>query len=288
MNPTTNTAKTMDPLSGLTSESRAVIDNFFRWSKLSLDKFKCDLTVEAGAFQSGNLWRESYAKDEVAQMLNGQLAMLLGVVDTQVDSTTAASAELMRAVLRQADLQRLTLTVDTMAVLNNAGGVNAMGEHGRQLMSGPTNRLAPLTLAEAGGEAARQLAEANAEVRRLQGKLQQVTDAYTQVMNGRSSDTANLLSMQDAMNDKERQAAELASRCQSQDPNLLSAVQALRSEVAEAKRELATRLNQSTQYQQVKQLLAERNQQIKTMRQELAAYNPVYRQQADDIAAEDD
>jgi leucine zipper transcription factor-like protein 1 len=278
----------MDPLSGLTSESRAIIDNFFRWSKLSLDKFKRDLTVEASAFQSGNLWRPTYTKDEVTQMLNGQLAMLLGVVDTQVESTAAASAELIRAVLRQADLQRLTLTVDTMAVLNNAGGVNAMGEHGRQLMSGPTGRLAPLTLAEAGGEAARQLAEANAEVRRLQGKLQQVTDAYTQVMSGRSSDTANLLSMQDAMNDKERLAAELAARCQGQDPTLLSAVQALRSEVAEAKRELATRLNQSTQYQQVKQLLAQRNQQIKSMRQELATYNPAYRQQADDIAAEDD
>ncbi|KAK7198020.1 hypothetical protein NESM_000757400 [Novymonas esmeraldas] len=278
----------MDPMGGLTSESRTVVDSFFRWSRLSLDKFKRDLTVEASAFQSGNVWRETYTKAEVAQMLSGQLALLLGVVDTQMEGTTAASAELMRAVLREADLQRLVLHVDATAVLNNAGGVNAMGEHGRQLLSGPTGRLAPLTLAEAGGEAARQLSEANAEVRRLQAKLQQVTDAYTQVMGGRSSDTANLLSMQDAMNDKERLATELARRCSGQDPSLSAAVQGLRAEVAEAKRELATRLNQSTQYQQVKQLLAQRNAELKAMRQRLAAFDPSFAQRVDDIAAEDD
>ncbi|KAG5511154.1 hypothetical protein JKF63_07096 [Porcisia hertigi] len=278
----------MDPLSGLTSESRNVIDNFFRWSRLSLDKFSRDLRVEASAFQSGNLWRENYTNAEVSQMLNGQLALLLGVVDTQMEGTTAASAELIRAVLREADLQRLTLSIDTTAVLNNAGGVHAMGEHGRQLMSGPAGRLAPLTLQEAGGEAARQLAEANAEVRRLQAKLQRVTDAYTQVMGSRSSDTAHLLSMQDAMNDKERIATELSRRCQGEDPSLKSAVQELRAEVAEARRELATRLNQSTQYQQVKQLLAQRNEQLKEMRGRLAAYDPLFANNGDDIAPEDD
>ncbi|CAG9568818.1 conserved hypothetical protein [Leishmania major strain Friedlin] len=278
----------MDPLAGLTTGSRNVIDDFFRWSRLSLDKFKRDLTVEASAFQAGNLWREQYTKAEVAQMLNGQLALMLGVVDTQMEGTTAASAELMRAVLREADRQRVTLDIDVKSVLNNAGGVNAMGEHGRQLMSGPTGRLAPLTVEEASGEAARQLAEANAEVKRLQAKLQQVTDAYTQVMRGRSSDTENLLSMQDAMNDKERLAAELARRCQGQDPSLAATVQELRAEVAEAKRELASRLHQSTQYQQVKHLLAQRNEQLKMMRERLAAYDPSFARYGDDINAEDD
>ncbi|KAG5511756.1 hypothetical protein GH5_08066 [Leishmania sp. Ghana 2012 LV757] len=278
----------MDPFSGLSSESRNVIDDFFRWSRLSLDKFKRDLAVEASAFQSGNLLREQHTKAEVSQMLNGQLALLLGVMDTQMEGTTAASAELMRAVLREADRQRLGLSIDVKTVLNNAGGVNAMGEHGRQLLSGPAGRLAPLTLEAAGGEAARQLAEANTEVRRLQRKLQQVTDAYTQVMSGRSSDTATLLSMQDAMNDKERLAAELARRCQGQDPSLTAVVQELRAEVAEAKRELATRLHQSTQYQQVKQLLGQRNEQLKEMRERLAAYDPSFVRYGDDIAAEDD
>ncbi|GET85886.1 hypothetical protein, conserved [Leishmania tarentolae] len=279
----------MDPLAGLTAESRNVIDNFFRWSRLSLDKFKRDLTVEASAFQSGYLWREDFTKEVVAQMLNGQLALMLGLVDTQMESTTATSAELMRAVLREADRQRLTLDIDVKSVLNNAGGVNAMGEHGRQLLSGPTGRLAPLTVEAASGEVAQQLAEANAEVKRLQAKLQQVTDAYTRVMKGRSSDTENLLSMQDAMNDKERLAAELARRCQGQDPSLTATVQELRAEVAEAKRELATRLHQSTQYQQVKQLLAQRNQQLKVMRQRLAAYDPSFSCFGDsDIDAEDD
>ncbi|EPY25354.1 hypothetical protein AGDE_11853 [Angomonas deanei] len=230
-----------DPLSGLTPQSRQVIDTLFRWSKLSLEKFKRDLAVEASAFQSGNLLQEHFTRDNVQQMLQGQLYMLQGVVDTQMEQTTASCAELIRAVLRQADLQRLEVNVDAMAVLSNAGGVNAMGNHGRQLMAGPSSRLAPITVAEAGGEAAKQLAEANAEVRRLQQKLKQVTDAYTQVMSGRSADTEHLLSMQDRMNDRERLAAELAQRCQGQDPQLGAAVNQLRQEVAEAKRELATR-----------------------------------------------
>ncbi|KAG5486684.1 hypothetical protein LSCM1_07937 [Leishmania martiniquensis] len=278
----------MDPLSGLSSASRNIIDDFFRWSRLSIDKFKRDLTLEASAFQSGNLLREQYTKSEVSQMLNGQLALMVGVMDTEMNGTSAASAELMRAVLREADRQRLELSIDVKAVLNNVGGVNAMEEHGRKLLSGPTGRLAPLTLEEAGGEAARQLAEANTEVRRLQRKLQQVTDAYTRVMSGRSADTANLLSMQDAMNDKERLAAELARRCQGQDSSLTGVVQELRAEVAEAKRELATRLHQSTQYQQVKQLLAQRNGQLKEMRERLATYDPSFAHYGDDITPEDD
>ncbi|EPY28025.1 hypothetical protein AGDE_10588 [Angomonas deanei] len=162
------------------------------------------------------------------------------------------------------------------------------GNHGRQLMAGPSSRLAPITVAEAGGEAAKQLAEANAEVRRLQQKLKQVTDAYTQVMSGRSADTEHLLSMQDRMNDRERLAAELAQRCQGQDPQLGAAVNQLRQEVAEAKRELATRLNQSTQYQQVKQLLAQRNEELKKTRALLCRYDPSFRAHNDDIAPEDD
>ncbi|EPY33706.1 hypothetical protein STCU_02060 [Strigomonas culicis] len=214
--------------------------------------------------------------------------MLQGVVDTQMESTAAAAAELMRAVLREADLQRLVLKVDSMAVLTNAGGVNAMGHHGRQLLSGPSSRLAPITMADAGGEAARQLAEANAEVRRLREKLHQVTDAYTKVMNSRSADTEHLLSMQEKMNDRERLAAELAVRCQGQDGNLQAAVHQLRTEVADAKRELATRLNQSTQYQQVKKLLAQRNDQIKDLRARLARFDPSFRASNDDIAPEKD
>lgn len=277
-----------DHLSGLTSESRATIDSFLRWSHLSLDKFKRDLAVEASAYQTGNLIHETYGKEDVRAMLQGQLFMLQGVVDTQMEGTTAASAELIRAVLREADRQRLPLYIDATGVLNNAGGVNAMGEHGRQLMSGPSGRLAPLTLADASTEAARQLADANAEVRRLQSKLQQVTDAYTQVMSGRSADTQQLLSMQDAMNDKERMAAELALRCQGQDGNLQAVVQQLRVEVAEAKKELNTRLSQSTQYQQVKKLLTQRNEEVKNLRKRLASYDPSFRQGADDIPVEED
>lgn len=280
-------------LSGLTDHSRQTIDQFYRWSQLSLDKFKRDLAVEASAFSTGNLLQNpgvAYSRDQVSALLHGQLAMLQSLVSVQVESTTDAAAELTRAVLRDADRQRVAVTVDANAVLNNAGGVSAMGAHGRQLLSGPTGRLAPISLEAAGGEAARQLSEANEEVRRLQRKLQQVTDAYAQVMSGRSTDTTQLLEMQDAMNDKARLADELARRCLgSQDGGLHAAVQQLRSEVAESKRELSGRLNQSTQYQQVKQLLAQRNEQLKTMRVRLAAYDPSFLgADGDDIAAEDD
>lgn len=281
-----------DHLSGLTSESKQIIEHFYRWSQLSLDKFKRELSVEASAYTTGNLLREAdrrYTRDEVAALLQGQLTMLQSLVTVQVESSTDAAAELMRSVLRDADRQRLQLTVDASAVLSNAGGVSAMGKHGRQLLSGPTGRLAPLTVADAGGEAAIRLAEANDEVRRLQRKLQEVTDAYTQVMSDRSSNTTKLLSMQDAMNEKDRLTQELARRCVGQDGGLQSAVQQLRTEVAEAKRELAVRLNQSTQYQQVKKLLAQRNDQIKAMRQQLARYDPSFlRDVEDDIAPEAD
>lgn len=276
-----------DHLSGLTTESRHIIQQFFQWSKLSLDKFKRELSVEASAFASGNLHGIHYHRDDVAHMLQGQLTFLQDLVNTQVDSSTAAAAEVMRAVLREADRQRLTLTVDTAAVLSNAGGVKAMERHGQQLLSGPTGRLAPLTLADASGEAGRQLQDANEEVRRLQKKLQTVTDAYTNLMAGRSEDTAQLLNMHDAMLRKDIMAEELARRVQGSSGDVQTAVQQLRLEVAAANKELAQRLNQSSQYQQVKALLTTRNNQLRVLRDRLRAVDPSFEQE-DDIISEGD
>lgn len=270
-----------DALAGLTAPSRAVVDQYLKWSRLSLNRFKRELDAEATAYRAGAVSSvQTYSGTDVARMLEGQVALLVGLAESQTTSAAAAAASLLKSVLREADRHRVPLEVDAAAVLGNTGGVAAMGEHGRKLLGGPGGRLAPLSLADANGEAARQLAEADAEILRLRRKLQEVTDAYTAVMAGRTGDTDRLLSMRDNVAEAERRAAELAARAQGQGGNLQQEVALLRQEVSEARRELSTRLNQSTQFQQVKKMLTQRNEQVKLLKHHLAQYNPQLAAQA--------
>ncbi|CCW61125.1 unnamed protein product [Phytomonas sp. EM1] len=273
----------------LTAKSKQIIEQFTHWLKIAIDKFKDDLVVECSAFVSANLvFDKTYTKDEVASLFQSQLYIFQDLIDTQIKGIMAASTELVYALLREVDQERLVLQIDTITILNK-GGVIDMIPHGRELLNGPARRLAPLTVQEAGGKVAQQLEDSNNQIRQLRRKLQQVTDAYTQMLNSRSDEAAKVLSIQDTTSGKDRVAVEPAQRCHDRDDDLQKTVQQLRLEVSEAKKELTQRLSQSTQYQQVKNLLAQRNVQLKWMREQLKRYDPLFEiNEVDDIVIEED
>lgn len=205
-------------LSGLTDTSKNIIDQFFKWSKLSLDKLHRNLLAEASTYGYGTLPgdQQTFTQAEVKQILGGQLDLISGYVTQQVDCMRDCVAEVMRAVLAEADRLRVPINVDIQAILGNAGGVGAMRAHGRALMDGPNMQLKPLTLEMAGGEASRQLMEANAEISRLRVKMQQLSDRYQQVMTNKSDETSQLLSTTERLEQQERQAASLQYEVQQQ------------------------------------------------------------------------
>ncbi|RNE98158.1 hypothetical protein TraAM80_08936 [Trypanosoma rangeli] len=301
-----------DSLFGLSTESRTIIDHYLQWTRLACDGLKRGVHLDAASHQVGNILQETYTKDELKDILSGHTALLLHSLDARIEKFAGSSAELLRAVLRDADRQRVTIKVDVDAVLNAAAAASAapatsaatatttttagaaatslLLDHERQLLSGPCGRLAPLTVADAEGEAIRQLAEAKEEIHRLQEKVRCLADAYAQVMSMRSVDTTTLLSMSDAL--QLRNVAAAAAGKKEQDEALNQSVDELRMALASARLELNTRLNQSTQYQDMKRILTHKNKQIRTLRAHLAEYDPAFLQKDNDdgdmIVEEDD
>ncbi|ESL08051.1 hypothetical protein TRSC58_04254 [Trypanosoma rangeli SC58] len=286
-----------DALFGLSAESRTIIDQYVQWTRLACDGLKRGVHMDAASHQVGNILQETYTRDELKDILSGHTAVLLHSLDARIEKFAGSSAELLRAVLRDADRQRVTIKVDVNAVLNAAAAATSAAtaattttagaaatslllDHERQLISGPCGRLAPLTVADAEGEAIQQLAEAKEEIRRLQEKVRRLADAYAEVVSMRSVDTEKLLSMPDAL--RSRNVAAVVAGKKDQDEGLQQSVDELRTALASAKLELNTRLNQSTQYQDMKSILTQKNKQIRTLRAHLAQYDPAFFQNDDD------
>lgn len=273
-----------DALFGFSNESRAILEGYLHWSRLACESLKRGVSLDASSHQAGNLLQETYALGELKTILSGHAALVLHSLDARMEKFVASSAEVLRAVLREADRQRVAIDVDVNALLRgdgaattNAGGLLAGPE--RQLLGGPRGRLVPLTVADMDGEAHRQLAESGEEIRRLREKVHRLTDLYAQAMNVRSVDTEGVLSTRD---DVFRATGAEASH-KGEDEHTHQTVEQLRAELAVARRELSVRLNQSTQYQQLKSILAKKNEQIKTLRARLAVCDPAFLNNDDGI-----
>ncbi|KAF8275916.1 hypothetical protein TcYC6_0013760 [Trypanosoma cruzi] len=272
-----------DALFGLSSESRTILDRYLQWTRLACDGLKRGVHLDAFNHQVGNIIQETYTRDELKDIISAHTEVLLHSLDARMEGFAAASAELLCAVLRDADRQRVTIGVDANAVLSAATatasaamvGTTATGlllDHERKVLGGPRGRLAPLTVADADVEASRQLTEAKEEIRRLQEKVHHLSDAYAQVMNTR-----------DALNSHEAEAtaSQMAVHQKEQDEGSCQTVEELRVALAAAKQELNARLNQSTQYREVKKILAQKNEQIRKLRAHLAQFDPAFLQNDD-------
>ena len=272
----------MDLYAGLTNESRAILEAYLQWGRLRLEKFSRDLSYETQAYADGNLLQASYSPGDVTQVLRGQVSMINASLEKQLAFVNHASAALMRAVLYEADRHRIPLEVNAPEVLGNTGAQTAVEQHEQRLVGGPRGKLAPLSAVDMGGEAGRQLAEANDEIRRLNDKVRKMTDQLTSVMNEKSGLVSEIHGLKDQLV-KTNQALELsADSGNAGGGDSAGVIQQLRAEVAAANKELVMRVNQTTQFTQLKTLLAKRNDQVKELRAALSRYDPLYGQEATD------
>lgn len=246
-----------DVLLGLSADSRTILDCYLRWSSLARENLRRGVSFDASSHNAGNLLRETYTLDELKEILNGHTAVLLHSLDARVERFVASSAELLRGVLGDADRQRVAIKVDASALLD--GPASLLSGHERQLLAGPRGRLAPLTVADVGGEARRQLEESGEEMRRLREKLHDIANHHGQAAGTRAGDAG---------------------------VSSLTTVDGLRAELAAAKKELNTRLNHSTQYQQLKGILAKKNEQIKALRARLALHDPEFLRDGEAVAGD--
>ncbi len=258
-----------DVLAGLSNESKAMLDAYLSWAKIRHDKFGGDLVFEANTYRSGNLMSQTYSKAEVEAVLQGQLNVLVHSLEKQHQFITNSSAELCRSVLHEADRNRIPLNINAVECLQNAAAVSAMEQHEQRLLGGPKGKLAPLTSIETGGEAGRQLSEANEMIRTLNEKVRRLTDQYTQLMQERSRYTSEAFAVQSS--------AQYGVSADDQ-----KAMADLRSELSQTQYDLQQKVNTTPQFQQLKKMLGDKNAQLKALRARLAVCDPTYSAPADD------
>ena len=258
-----------DVLTGLSNESKSILDAYLHWAKLRHDKFGRDLDFEANTFRTGNLLSQTYSRPEVEAVLRGQLDVLIHSIEKQHQFITNSSAELCRCVLLEADRNRIPLNVNAVECLQNATAVTAMEQHELRLLGGPKGKLAPLTTVETGGEAGRHLAESNEVIRGLNEKVRRLTDQYTALMQERGRYSSDVFALQDSLQ-ASQQALDTASTEEQR------SISALRNELAQSQKDLLQKVNNTPQFLQLRKMLGDKNAQLKALRARLAVCDPTY------------
>jgi uncharacterized phage infection (PIP) family protein YhgE len=307
---------------GLTSTtSRNIIAQLLGWSRAERDRVLRDSDLDIRTFRDGSLLAPMYAKHEVAQLLDGLAVSVRSSVGKAFDDLTVSVAELTRAVLAEADMQRVLLdSVNAVASLNRLRSLSA-AELGDQRVAlsalGPSRSMA-LAPMDAGDDTSRQLQQANEQIRKMRERLNAMQDQYERVMQEKSQLQSDKFALGDQVahgsqrladaqasasaaqallaNAGQRTAeqlrgdmAQLAQAHAATVQQLQAQVGQARAESAQLQRDMQAKLSQSSQFVAMKQLVAAKSQKVAQLRNALRRYDPVAAGgDDDDIEAEED
>ena len=294
---------------GLSQASRVVLDSFESWGRIARDQASRDSDFEARTFLDNQLLSSStsgFNKSDVEAILRGQLQLLNSSQEKSSYNMINASAELCRAVLREADKYSVPLQIDASKILADASskGTYVSEQAGHQnslLMQGPKGKLAPLSAVETGGEAGKRLAEANAEIQRLHSKMAAMAQQMQSVMGDKSGMTDAMMNLQDNLGSEAARASALKRQLEEEAARKAATpaasapitntvtktvevsskqdqdtIRALRKEIAQLNKDMSAKLNQSTQFINMKKILTEKNSQVKELRKRLMMYDPTF------------
>lgn len=322
-----NTPIAMSDLTkGLTStESQQIVNTFIGWARDDRERAIADCSRDIALFREAQVARPTYTREETVAMLDSIAATVRATVTTSHEKFTESCALLCRAVLAEADMQRVLLTgVKTVEALNSRRNLSAAElATQRTLMSAPggprPGALAPIGGdGGGGGDLKLQLQQANDMIRNLREKLHLVEDQYRKVMDEKSRlQGANfylgdqLLTEEQRVTKERQQASANSSAVTAAGQKTAAALQqeldavkaqhtkdidahrkelmALNKKVNDLVKEQQGKLGESGQFQSMKKMLREKTDQVKKLRDLLRPHNPAAAGADDDIeAAEDD
>lgn len=279
-----------EALAPLTFSSRQVLEPFYVWAKQGRERFHIDFDFEAQNFQSGRLVQSTYNSFEVGQILNDQKQALLLAAVREEECIALASGEVMKELLLELDRNQIQSHVATMSLLGNRA-ISAV-EASEQKILKSQRSLAPITALDRGDETARQLVQVHEEKRKLQEKLRLVTDQLTSVMREKSQFNDQVAQLSDREGVLQQQLSMTAQMSHEQLQHVLQerdrTIAGLQQQVAGLTREMSEKLSQSSQFINLKNMLAERNAQVQHLRLHLRRYDPAAAGADDDIEATDD
>jgi leucine zipper transcription factor-like protein 1 len=277
-------------LGSLSQSSRQVLEPFFAWARQGRDRFFNDFEFESQNFKSGRLLQPTYMAHEVDALLSEHCRALHLASIKEMEHVAAGSGELFFNILLEMDRHQLPSSVNSMAVLGNRATLAVEAAATKTLKV--QRSLAPITALDRGDETARQLVIATEEKRKLSEKLRQVSDQLMQVMREKSSFNAEVAQLHDQTSELQQQLSVTAQMSREQLSALLSEkdsqIRRLTGDLGAMTRDMTGKLSQSSQFQNLKAMLADRNNQVAQLRSALRRYDPVAAGMDDDIAACDD
>eukprot|EP00758_Cryptobia_borreli_P009933 Tbor_TRINITY_DN5523_c1_g1::TRINITY_DN5523_c1_g1_i5::g.12813::m.12813 len=259
----------MDLTADLSKNSKIILDQYLRWGKMETARDLRDIEYESHTYRENHLIGNTFNRHDVEVLLKGQMGILTATMERRDQAKQMATAELCRAILRNADKHSVPITVCATDVLSDRNAHSAMEGHDKRLLEGPKGKLAPLSAIDH-GDVGKRLIEANEEIQRLHAKIFALSSQLHDIMGGQSEMNAKLLNTKDALlteqqraERKMKQDAEAAVAAAKVTPpstivtNTVSvvdekALDALRKEVATLNKDMAAKLNQSTQFMNLK------------------------------------
>ena len=294
----------------LGASSQQVLNQYLAWGKQAQGRCSADLSFSSQQFTAGRILPGTVAfpNAEVKQILHDHYAKLDADVQKDEESLVSGSSELIKVLLAECDRHRVPtdgfdpLQILMSGVARSASSAVEAAEL-RIAGSGRGRGLAPLTAADRGDPTALALQRANEEVARLNEKVRKLQDAATEAARQRSATQQGALRQQDEVANLRANASALENQHKetlarltalhhddlvkthadtlTQYTNLEKDYQAqcarlstTVSELTHLQQEMSNRLAASSQFQNIKRILGEKNDLVKRFRAALTKYSP--------------
>jgi leucine zipper transcription factor-like protein 1 len=269
----------------LSDSSKHFLNDYFAWSKQQRDKFLKDIDFEFKAFKEGTLFQQhTFNRNEVDELLNGHYLVLQSAINREAQRQSTASGEMLRTICAEADKRGMPIQVSVRA-MEDPNALSALEQMEQKALS--KTKLQPLAASSASEqERQKQLAEANEEIGRLNDKLRKMTEQFSTMMKEKTALQAQVLHLQDARSTAVAPAAPAAPGATHLDQS--GTVARLQQELSAVRNDMQLKLNQSSQFQTLKKMLAQKNQQVKQLRAALVQYDPAAAGADDDGLVEEE
>ncbi|KAK2564839.1 Leucine zipper transcription factor-like protein 1 [Acropora cervicornis] len=235
------------------------------------------------------LVEDTYTLDEVTDMLDGLCSVVRGEVESELINSAHTNVLLLRQVFSQAEKWHLKLQAD-ISELENRDLIEEIAKFEEREFSTAKStsqakfsklslvpKLEPLN--EGGGAALLQLEinRLNEENTKLRDRIKILEGKATSAIGERSKLQADLENTQAALKAKssgktKEKGLSSAATLQDELTNCKHEILKLQHDLEEAEKDLAKKFNETSQYRNMKQMLASKNEQIKDLRSRLRKY----------------
>eukprot|EP01063_Lacrimia_lanifica_P018760 TRINITY_DN25696_c0_g1_i1.p2 TRINITY_DN25696_c0_g1~~TRINITY_DN25696_c0_g1_i1.p2 ORF type:complete len:300 (+),score=146.47 TRINITY_DN25696_c0_g1_i1:75-902(+) len=262
-------------IEGLSANSKGLVNDLFGACKDKKLAFAKELEYEMNRYQKSMLREGVYSKSEVETLLSSFFTGAQGVIQNELRSQTNLAADFYAQLFSCADAKGLSL--DPPRIPGAIDNTPAFLQKGHSLAPKTLQSLESATSSDAKvNEELKQVERDNA---RQQEKIERITAQFKEMMTLKAELGTQLIQAQSEVQVmKEKYGNESADEVAS----LQIEIKKLKADNESAKRALAAKLGESPQWNNLKKMIAKKNEDLTSLRAQLQDHELVYADDEDD------